>query len=77
MNQIQHNNNSSHNGRRGLDPRMIVAILAGLYGLSPIDAMPDFIPVLGQMDDAGVILLAVVAMLVMSAAGMNGKQNNQ
>jgi len=69
-NQIQPTNN---NGRRGLDPRVIVAILAGLYRLSPIDAMPDFIPVLGQLDDDGVILLAVVVMLLMSVAGAGNR----
>lgn len=69
-NHIQSTNN---NGRRGLDPRAIVAVLAGLYGLSPIDTMPDFIPVLGQLDDAGVILLAVVVMLLMSMAGAGNR----
>lgn len=52
--------------RPGIDPRMIIGLLAGLYGINPIDVLPDFIPVVGQMDDAGIILLAVVAMLVMS-----------
>jgi uncharacterized membrane protein YkvA (DUF1232 family) len=52
--------------RQNIDPRMIVGILAGLYGLSPIDGIPDFIPIAGQMDDIGVILLAVVAMLIMT-----------
>jgi uncharacterized membrane protein YkvA (DUF1232 family) len=71
-NQIQPNNN---NQRRGIDPRMIAAIIAGLYTISPIDAMPDFVPILGQMDDAGVIALAVIAMLVMTLAGVNNRNN--
>lgn len=50
----------------GISPQMIVGLIAGLYTISPIDVMPDFVPVLGQMDDIGMILLAVVAMLVMS-----------
>jgi uncharacterized membrane protein YkvA (DUF1232 family) len=70
-NQIQPTNNQ----RPGIDPRMIAAIIAGLYTVSPIDAMPDFIPVLGQMDDAGVIALAVIAMLVMTLAGVNSRNN--
>lgn len=52
--------------RPGIDPRMIIGLLAGLYGINPIDVLPDFIPVVGQMDDVGIILLAVVAMLVLS-----------
>lgn len=30
-----------------------------LYGLLPLDVIPDFLPVLGQIDDA-VIILAVI-----------------
>ncbi|HET8631175.1 MAG TPA: DUF1232 domain-containing protein [Thermomicrobiales bacterium] len=46
-------------------PKLLVPALTVLYVLSPVDLMPDFLPVLGQLDDVGVIALALamVAML--------------
>lgn len=38
-------------------------VAAVLYLVSPLDFIPDIIPVLGQMDDAGVLLLALEAFL--------------
>lgn len=37
----------------------VIAIGALIYLISPLDAVPDVIPVLGLTDDAGVILAAV------------------
>ncbi|MDR6853252.1 uncharacterized membrane protein YkvA (DUF1232 family) [Sphingomonas sp. BE123] len=46
------------------DPRTplfakLVGLLVGAYALSPIDLIPDFIPVLGLVDDAVLIPLGV------------------
>jgi uncharacterized membrane protein YkvA (DUF1232 family) len=37
--------------------RLMATGAAGVYALSPIDFIPDFIPVLGQMDDVAVLLV--------------------
>jgi len=37
--------------------RLMATGAAGAYAISPIDFVPDFIPVLGQMDDVAVLLL--------------------
>jgi hypothetical protein len=39
--------------------RLLATGAAGAYAISPIDFIPDFIPVLGQMDDVAVLLLLV------------------
>ncbi len=38
--------------------RIIIVLLAFLYVLSPIDLIPDFIPVIGWLDDLGVLAWA-------------------
>ncbi len=37
----------------------IVAVLAVLYVLSPVDAIPDALPLLGWLDDVGVVALVL------------------
>ena len=47
----------------------LAVLLAGAYLISPIDIVPDFIPVLGLMDDAGIVgLLFTLAYKLMPKA---------
>jgi uncharacterized membrane protein YkvA (DUF1232 family) len=48
-----------------------IAIGALLYLVSPLDAIPDFLPLLGLSDDAGVILAAVASLAVALARCQN------
>jgi uncharacterized membrane protein YkvA (DUF1232 family) len=41
----------------------VVPLLALLYLMSPIDLLPDVLPVLGQVDDVGLIALALALFL--------------
>jgi len=40
-----------------------VPVLAALYVISPLDFVPDVVPLLGQLDDLGIILIALEAFL--------------
>jgi len=57
------------------DPRTpwyVKAFAAGIaaYALSPIDLIPDFIPVLGILDDLVLLPLAIVLVLKLIPAGV-------
>ena len=40
----------------GADPPKALLVLALVYVVSPLDVIPDFIPVIGEMDDIVVVL---------------------
>lgn len=44
----------------------VIPILAVLYILSPIDILPDFVPVVGQLDDLAILLLGTQLFISMS-----------
>ena len=55
-------------GRLLREPRVslltkAVPLLAALYLISPLDVIPDLVPLFGQVDDLTVILLALTAFL--------------
>ncbi len=41
----------------------IIPILVVLYLLNPIDLIPDFLPVVGYLDDVAIVLLALALVL--------------
>jgi uncharacterized membrane protein YkvA (DUF1232 family) len=54
----------------GRDPRTpwyakVLALCVAGYALSPIDLIPDFIPVLGYLDDAIIVPLGILAVVKM------------
>ena len=50
---------------RRMSPRMIIAAIAGLYTVSPIDLVPD-VPIIGWGDDAAVIAVGLALILAIT-----------
>lgn len=44
-------------------------LLAGLYVISPLDFVPDVLPLLGQLDDLGIMLVTLEVFLRLCPAG--------
>ncbi len=44
-------------------PARLLALAVAAYALSPIDLIPDFIPVLGYLDDLVIVPLGIMAVI--------------
>lgn len=54
-----------HNGDYDLATPQVVAILGAIgYVISPVDAIPDVVPLVGLTDDAGVVAALMVTLSV-------------
>ncbi len=51
----------------------VLPIATLIYTLAPVDIIPDFLPVLGQMDDVAVIMLGIRAFLHFAPPSVVGR----
>jgi uncharacterized membrane protein YkvA (DUF1232 family) len=51
--------------------RLLIVIICVAYTISPIDLIPDVVPVIGWLDDAGIDVVGVVIFWLL------GPANNQ
>ena len=56
--------------RRVRWPARALILLLIAYALSPIDLIPDFIPVLGYLDDLVLLPLGIILVRIMLPAGL-------
>ena len=60
------------------DPRVpwyakVLALCVAGYALSPIDLIPDFVPVLGYLDDLLIVPLGILAVVKLGPAERHGR----
>ncbi len=55
--------------------RWWVIIATGLYFVSPIDIAPDFLPIVGQLDDVFLLTLLVSEVSQMVIEGVKARKN--
>jgi uncharacterized membrane protein YkvA (DUF1232 family) len=48
----------------------VVPLIALLYVVSPIDVIPDVLPIIGQVDDIGLLVVAVKIFLKLCPSGV-------
>src|SRR6187397_2385839 len=60
---------ASHDPRTPWYAKALAVCVAG-YALSPIDLIPDFVPVLGYLDDAVIVPLGILAVVKLIPAGI-------
>jgi uncharacterized membrane protein YkvA (DUF1232 family) len=46
----------------------LIPVLAGAYVISPLDFVPDVLPIIGQLDDIGIVFIALETFLRFSPA---------
>ena len=46
----------------------LIPVLAGIYVVSPLDFIPDVLPIIGQLDDIGIVFIALETFLRFSPA---------
>ncbi len=46
--------------------KLSTILIAGIYTISPMDCVPDFVPVAGQADDILVIVVAILYIIYIS-----------
>lgn len=70
---------SNKNTRKAacINLQTIIAVIAGGYGFSPIDFLPDFLPIIGLADDTTIIVLALVLMIIITIADRHSAQAAQ
>ena len=46
--------------------KLLAILIAGIYAVSPVDCVPDIVPVAGQSDDIIVIIVAILYIIYIS-----------